>query len=210
MVLGLGTGTTTAYFLEMLGERVRAGMLRDIVGVPTSEATAQLARECGIPLTTLDEHPVLDLAVDGADEVDPRLDLIKGRGRAFVREKVVEIHARRFVVIVDESKLVQRLGTQGPLPVEILPFGAGAHLRWLRSLGCRAELVTDDNGSPVRSDNGNYIAFCWFPEGIEDPYALARTLKARPGIVDHGLFLGMADMVVVGTHEGVHVLEREP
>ena len=207
MVLGLGSGSTVAHFIELLGEELRARDWR-VLGVPTSEHTARMAQKAGIPLTTLDEHPDVDLAVDGADEVDPHLNLIKGRGRALLREKIVAVHARRFVIIVDESKLVKRLGVQGPLPVEILPFAARAHLRWLASLGCRAEMVVEPSGEPARTDNGHYLAMCHFPHGISEPWALAERLNARPGILEHGLFLDMADLVVVGSEEGVRLLER--
>ncbi len=208
MALGLGTGTTTACFVEMLGEQLKTGALREIVGVPTSARTAAQARVLAIPLTTLAERPRLDLAVDGADEVDSDLNLIKGLGRALLREKIVAIHAERFLVIVDASKLVSRLGTRGPLPVEILPFEADAHVRWLNSLGCRAELWLEEDGSPAVTDNDNYLARCWFPEGIDDSYNLARELADRPGIVEHGLFLDMATAVIVATPEGTRVLER--
>jgi len=208
MVVGLGSGSTTAYFVDMLGAKLKAGTLHDIVGVPTSEATAAQARGLGIPLTTLAHHPRLDLAVDGADEVDPDLNLIKGLGRALLREKIVEIHAHRFLVIVDESKLVPRLGTHGPLPVEIVRFQAEAHVRWLQTLGCRAELWLEDDGSRVVTDNSNYLVRCWFPDGIADPYALARALADRPGIVEHGLFLDMAGTAIVAGPKGTRILEK--
>ena len=208
MVLGLGTGSTTAYFVDMLGERLRTGALVDVVAVPTSEDTATRARALGIPLASLAEHSRLDLAVDGADEVDPDLNLIKGLGRALLREKIVEVHACQFVVIVDESKLVQRLGTHGPLPVEIVPFAAEANVRWLNTLGCAAQLWCDEDGTRVVTDNGNYLATCWFSEGIADAYALARTLADRPGVVEHGLFLDMATVAIVAGSEGTRVLER--
>ena len=207
MVLGLGTGSTTAYFLDMLGKQMQNGVLHDIVGVPTSEGTATRARALGIPLVNLADHPRLDLAVDGADEVDPDLDLIKGVGRALLREKIVEIHADRFLVVVDESKLVRQLG-RGPLPVEIVPFAAKAHVRWLNTLGCQAELWLEADGSPVVTDNGNYLVRCWFPDGIADPHALARALGDRPGIVEHGLFLNMATSVIVAGSQGIRILER--
>jgi ribose 5-phosphate isomerase A len=208
MNLGLGTGSTTAQFIHLLAERLRSGALRDICAVPTSDWTAARARELGIPLTTLAETPRLDLAVDGADEVDPDLNLIKGLGRALLREKVVEIHADCFLVLVDESKLVRRLGSKGPLPVEILPFQAPAHVRWLNTLGCRAELWLEEDGSPAVTDNGNYLARCWFPDGIADCQALARLLADRPGILEHGLFLDMASAVIVAGRDGVRTLER--
>jgi len=210
MALGLGSGTTAGLFVDLLGERLRSGALRDVVGVPTSEATAARARRLGIPLTTLDEHYRLDLAVDGADEVDPNLNLIKGLGRALVREKIVVACADRFVVLVDEAKLVERLGARCPLPIEIVPFAAIAQVAWLNSISGRAELWVEAGGSPVVTDNGNYLVRCWFASGIADPYALARTLADRPGIVDHGLFLDVASSVVVASPAGVRVLNRTP
>ena len=207
MVLGLGTGSTHAYFLDMLGERLRTGRLQDITGVPTSVGTAERARELGIPLATLADHARLDLAVDGADEVDSDLNVIKGLGRALLREKIVEIHADRFVVVVDESKVVERLGL-GPMPVEILPFGLEAHLRWLETLGCRAELWHEEDGSRIVTDNGNYLVRCWFSEGIADAYALADTLAKRPGIIEHGLFLDMATDLVVAGEAGIRAVDK--
>jgi ribose 5-phosphate isomerase A len=208
MVLGLGSGSTASFAVDYVGARLRSGALRDIVGVPTSEATAARARRLGIPLTTLIEHPALDLVVDGADEVDPGLNLIKGLGGALLREKIVEIAARRFVVVVDESKLVDRLGTRGPLPVEVTQFAWEVHARWLAGLGCRAELRRESSGAPYVTDNSNYIVHCTFPAGIPDPVALARTLIERPGIVEHGLFLGMATDVVVAGSNGIRLMAR--
>jgi ribose 5-phosphate isomerase A len=209
MVLGLGSGSTTAYFVDMLGEALKVGALQGIAGVPTSERTAAQARALGIPLTTLAEHSRLDLAVDGADEVDPDLNLIKGLGQALLREKIVELHADRFLVVVDESKMVQRLG-RGPLPVEIVRFEAEAHVRWLNTLGGRAELWRGEDGSPLVTDNGNYLVRCWFPEGIADAHALAHTLANRAGIVEHGLFLDMASAVIVAGPEGTRVIAKNP
>ena len=205
--LGLGTGATTTYFVEMLGEKLQTSVLQDITGVPTSEGTAALARKLGIPLTTISENPDLDLAVDGADEVDPSLNLIKGLGRAALREKIVEIHARRLVIIVDDTKLVQRLG-RGPMPVEIARFGAEVHVAWLNTLGCRAELWLETDGSPIITDNGNYLVRCWFENGISDAYELAQTLSNRPGVIEHGLFLDMAHEVIVAGSDGISVLTR--
>jgi ribose 5-phosphate isomerase A len=208
MVLGLGTGSTHAYFLELLGEQVGTGALTGIVGVPTSEGTAERAHVLGIPLATLADHTRLDLVVDGADEVDDDLNLIKGLGRAMLREKIVEIHADRFVVVVDESKLVDRLG-RGPFPVDVVPFGLEAQLRWLSTLDCRAEQWLEEDGSPVITDDGNYMVLCHFPEGIADPYTLARMLADRPGIAEHGLFLDMATDVIVAGSNGIRILRRE-
>ena len=207
MVLGLGTGSTTAYFIDMLGERIARGALKDIFAVPTSEATAARARRLGIQLTTLAECRKLDLALDGADEVDPQLNLIKGLGKALLREKIVEIHASRLIIAVDESKIVPRLG-RGPLPVEITPFEAQAQVFWLEALGCRAELWHEENGSLIVTDNGNYLVRCWFEDGITDAYALSRSLADRPGIVEHGLFLDMADQVIVAGLDGIRTMER--
>ncbi len=178
------------------------------MGVPTSEKTADQARRLNIPLVSLEDTGELHLAVDGADEVDPQLNLIKGLGRALLREKIVEIHARRLVIVVDEAKLVSRLGEKAPLPVEVAPFGYAATLRWLESLGCRAEAWLEEDGSPAVTDNGNYLARCWFEQGIEDPFWLAQQLAARPGVVEHGLFLKMASQVIVAGSQGIQVLER--
>jgi len=213
MVLGLGTGTTAIYFIEMLGEKMRSRELKEIVGVPTSEGIAKLAQAEGIPLVPLAElspHqavPKLDLAVDGADEIDPNLNLVKGLGRALLREKIVEIHADVFLIIADETKLVPRLG-QGPLPVEIIRYEFGAQVRWLNSLGCQAELWLENSGEPIITDNGNYLVRCWFAGGIPDPYELARILAERPGIVEHGLFLDMADLAIVAEEDGIQIKER--
>lgn len=207
MVLGLGTGSTSAFFINGLAEMIAEEKLKDISAVPTSEATATRLRKLGVPLTTLAEHTQLDLAVDGADEVDPQLNLIKGLGRALLREKMVEVHAERLVIIVDESKIVTRLG-RGPLPVEITPFEAQAQVLWLESLGCRAELWHEDDGSVVVTDNCNNLVRCWFEDGIADAYALARILADRPGIIEHGLFLDMAEQVIIAGMDGVRILER--
>ena len=207
MCLGLGSGSTSSIFVDLLGKAIHAGRFRDICAVPTSEATAQQAKRLGIPLVSLENHPELDLAVDGADEVDPDLNLIKGLGKALLREKIVEIHARRLVIIVDESKLVPRLGIRGPLPVEIVPFESGAHINWLNTLGCRAELWRDDTNHPWITDNHNYLARCWFPDGIPEVHMLARRLESRPGIVEHGLFLDMAHQVIVAGVDGIKILE---
>ena len=208
MVLGLGTGSTARFFVEMLGAALQNGSLKDIVGVPTSKSTEDLAKTLGIPLGSVEEYEVLDLAVDGADEVDPQFNLIKGLGKALLREKIVEIHAKHFIVVVDESKMVEKLGTKCPLPVEIVPFVAKAHVRWLNTLpGCQAELWMED-GKPAMTDNGNYLAKCTFKNGIDNAYTLAEQLGRRPGIVEHGLFLDMATTVIVGTEKGPKVLSK--
>lgn len=209
MTVGVGTGRTTRFFIDALGEKYLNGELRRIHAVPTSDATRQLLASFGIPIVSLADHPVLDLAVDGADEVDPRLNMIKGLGRALMREKVVEIHAERLLIIVDEQKLVSKLGSICPLPVEVLPFESARHIQWLGSLGCRAEQWLEVDGFPVVTDNGNYLAKCWFGEGISDPYQLAEELNKRPGILEHGLFLDMATDVIVAGEDGIHQLWRK-
>lgn len=202
MVLGLGTGSTVAHFLSLVGEEVREGRLYGIKGVPTSERTASAARLHDIPLATLEEEPVLDLTVDGADEVDPTLNLVKGLGGALLREKIVARASKRLIIIVDESKIVPRLGTRAPLPVEVVPFGWTLHIPWFRALGARAELRDASRREPYRTDNGNFILDVHFPEGILDPFALEMGLQARAGVVESGLFLEMAEEVIVaGTSE---------
>lgn len=208
MVLGLGTGSTVAHFLTGLGERLRDGDLRDVVGVPTSTRTADAAQAHGIPVSGFAEHPTLDLAVDGADEVDPALDLIKGLGGALLREKIVATASRRLVIIVDEEKLVEGLGRRSPLPVEVAAFGWQLHLPFLASLGARPTLREETDGAPYTTDNGNYVIDCDFPEGIDDPGALEEALRVRVGVVETGLFLGMTDRVIVGTQDGTRVLEQ--
>ncbi len=204
MVLGLGTGSTVRYAIERLGRRVAEGW--ELAGVPTSRATAELARELQIPLTTLDEHPSLDLTIDGADEVDPRLDLIKGLGGALLREKIVAAASEALLVVVDEGKVVEGLGERAPLPVEVLPFGARRTRSRLEALGCEPTLRRAGE-APFRTDNGNYMIHCRF-EGIADPRELAGRLKEIPGVIEHGLFLEMADAVFVGTAAGVKEMGR--
>ncbi len=204
MVVGLGTGSTVAHAIRALGEEVKGGL--GIVGVPTSRATEAMAREVGIPLVSLEYHPDIDVAIDGADEVSPRLDLIKGMGGALVREKIVASAAKAFIVVVDEGKMVEVLGTRSPLPVEVIPFGWSLAARRLEALGCKVELKRE-GGEPFRSDNGNYNLLCRFPS-IPEPSYLAARIAGIPGVVDHGLFLGMATQVLVGGPLGVREITR--
>jgi ribose 5-phosphate isomerase A len=206
MVLGLGTGSTVAHFLDALGKRVAAGELPGIVGVPTSLRTESIARELAIPLTTLEEAKSLDLTVDGADEVAPNFDLIKGLGGALLREKMVAQATRHLVIIVDERKVVGRLGTRSPVPVEVATFGWKSHLPFLEELGARVTLREDPGGQPYRTDNGNFILDCRFPGGIPDPRELDRALADRAGVLESGLFLGLAREVWVGGSEGARKL----
>ena len=209
MRLGLGHGSTMAPALERLGELVRKGTVQNIVGVPVSEHTTESARRHGIPITTLEAAPILDLYIDGADEVDPKFRLIKGLGGALLREKIIANAARKMVVICDETKVVARLGTRAPLPVEVLPFGWTTHERWLQTLGCIPQPRMTDKGDLFITDGGNYIFDCRFPEGIQDPGSLEVTVNNRPGIVENGLFLDLAEEVVIATtRDGIQVRQR--
>jgi len=208
MALGLGTGSTVQYFLEAVAERLSSGALDSIKGVPTSVRTQQACQDLDIPLTTLSAHPRLDVAVDGADEVDPQLRLIKGLGGALLREKMVAQASQRFVIIADDSKCVDRLGTRSPLPVEVVTFEWRAHLGFLGDLGAEPTMRKDPSGEPYVTDNGNYILDCRFASGIEDPAALDLALLGRAGIVDHGLFLGLASQAHIATPLGVQVQDR--
>jgi ribose 5-phosphate isomerase A len=202
MALGLGTGSTTAYALEALGRRIQDEGL-DVRGVPTSFAAERLARRHGIPLTTLDDDPQLDLAIDGADEVDDALRLIKGRGGAHTREKVVATQAERFVVIADPTKTVDRLGTKHPLPVEVLPMATTPVSQALRNRGAEPELrMAEAKDGPAVTDQGFWILDAHFDGGIDDPDALDLFLGTRPGVLDHGLFLDVATDVIVGRPDG--------
>jgi ribose 5-phosphate isomerase A len=207
MKVGLGTGRAATAFVRALSARVRGDGL-EVVGVPTSEATRALAESLGIPLATLSEAGRLDLTVDGADEVDPHLDLIKGLGGALVREKIVAASSRRLLIVVGSEKMVERLGVRTPLPVEIVPFGLALCERRIAELGARFELRRRDTEVFV-SDNGNYILDCRF-EGIADPASLDGAIREIPGVVGSGLFVGMAERVLVQDGRGVRVLERKP
>ena len=206
MVLGLGTGSTTRYAIIKIGELWQAGVLTDIVGVPTGEGTAALAREYGIPLVSLDDYPVINLTIDGADEVGPDLNLIKGLGGALLREKMIELATDYFIAIADASKLVKKLGTHSPLPVEVVQFGWKTQARWLAGLGCTPALRGGE-AQPYVTDNGNYILDCTFPNGIDDPAALGATLIGRTGVVEHGLFLGMANEAILSTPDGLKIIK---
>lgn len=205
MVLGLGTGSTAAFALEALARRVAKGLR--VVGIPTSEQTAALARELGVPLTDFAEHRRVNLTIDGADEVEVGgLNLIKGLGGALLREKIVASASERMVVVVDEAKLVDRLGARAPVPVEIVAFGWQVTLDRLAALGARPSLRMAGD-EPFCTDGGNHIIDCAFGE-IEDPAHLERRLGALTGVVESGLFVGLASRVVVGTSSGVRLLER--
>ena len=201
-IVGLGTGSTAYFAVVALGERVKAGL--KIIGIPTSIQTADLARTLGIPLTTLDEHPEIDITIDGADEVDPKLNLIKGGGGALLREKVVASVTKKMVVVADSGKVVAALG-KFPLPVEVISFARTVVEKRIVALGAMPKLRTKPDGSPYLTDNGNQILDCSFGK-IVDPPTLARELNGTPGVVEHGLFIGLAGLALVGRGDRVEEL----
>ena len=210
MRLGLGTGSTAKHFVELIGERVREGL--DVVAVPTSEATLADAKRCGITLTTLDDTPQLDLTVDGADEIAPDLSLIKGGGGALLREKIVAAASGRMIVIADENKYVGALG-RFPLPIEVVPFGVAAIRRSIEAAIERVQTAGSlairqaKSGHPFVTDDGHWIIDAELGR-IDDPAALAHALATVPGVVEHGLFIGLADTAIIGGPTGVKVVEK--
>lgn len=206
MVVGLGTGSTAVWAVRRIAEKLKLGELTNLVGIPTSVTTEQEARTLGIPLTTLDAQSQIDLTIDGADEVDPDFNVIKGGGGALLREKLVAQVSRRMIVIVDESKLSPALGSNFYVPVEVVPFGWKAQQAFLQTLAERVELRQKE-GKPFVTDQGNYILDCHFGR-IEDPAQLAQRLKLRTGIVDSGLFIGMVTDVIVASANGIEHKQR--
>jgi ribose 5-phosphate isomerase A len=206
-VIGLGSGSTVAYFAQELGKLVEKGA--NLTVVPSSYQAYQLALEYDIPLTDLDRAPELELTVDGADEVDDKLNLIKGGGGALLREKVVASASKRLIIIVDESKLVQRLGGNFPVPVEVLPFSLGTVKRKIKSMGIEPVLrIAKEKMGPVVTDNGNFLLDLEFNEPLQNPLEMSITLKMIPGVIETGLFVNMADQVHVGTETGAYVLNE--
>lgn len=198
MIVGLGTGSTTAYMIEELGARLAAGTLREIVGVPTSFQASVLAKKYGIPLRTLDDVSKIDIAIDGADEVDPAKNLIKGGGAAHTREKVIDALADLFIVVVDQSKLVQKLGSTFAVPVEVIPMAIAPVTRAIEQLGGKPELrMGVKKVGPVITDQGNMVLDVWF-EQIADPADLEKTLNNIPGVLENGIFVNVADIILVG------------
>lgn len=206
MVVGLGEGSTALWAVRRIGELVQTGQLTDIVGIPASLHIEQEARQLGIPLTTLNEQPEIDLTIDGADEVDPQLNLIKGGGGALLREKIVAQASKREIIVVDESKLVDRLGTTWAVPVEVIPFGWQSQAAYLQSLGAQVTL-RERNGKVYETDQGNLILDCKFGP-IDDAQHLADRMKARAGIVEHGLFLNLATAVIIASAGGIRSMQR--
>ena len=206
MVIGLGSGSTAIFATRRIAQGLQAGELRAIIAIPTSRQTEADARALGIPLSTLERHPRIDLTIDGADEVDPDFNVIKGGGGALLREKIVAQASRRLIIVVDESKLSDQLGSNWALPVEVIPFGWHSQAAYLRGLGARVAL-RQDGDLPYRTDQGNLILDCDFGK-IADPAGIAIQLSVRAGIAEHGLFIGMARDVVVAGAGGVRHLRK--
>lgn len=208
MVVGLGVGSTAIWAVREIAQRIRAGELKDICGIPCSLQTEVEARQLGIPLTTLEEHHQIDITIDGADEVDPALNLIKGGGGALLREKIVAQASRREVIIVDDSKMVPALGTKWAVPVEVVPFGFGSQKAYLELLGASVKIRQNHDATIYKTDQGNIILDCNFGT-IAHPHALADQLKMRTGIVEHGLFISLATDVIVANASGIRHIQRE-
>jgi ribose 5-phosphate isomerase A len=209
MIVGLGHGTTAIHALRCLAQRLREGHLHDILGVPVSRRVETDARELGIPLTTLDEHPIVDLTIDGADEVDPQLNVIKGGGGALLREKIVAQASRREIIVVDESKLSPALGTRWAVPIEVVPFGWPVQVAFLKALGGAPVLRRQQDGTPFFTDQGNLIIDCDFGP-IADLTELVNQMDAHAGLIEHGLFLGLISDVIVAGKDGIRHLTRAP
>ncbi len=208
MVLGLGHGSTVQFALEALCAKLKNGQLKDIIGIPCSKQTEAVACQLGIPLADLNDHVAIALTLDGADEVDPQLNLIKGGGGALMREKIVAQASRREVIMIDESKLSEKLGSRVPLPIEVAQFGWARQQSFIAELNGRAMLRVDADGKPKLSDQGNYLLDCDFGP-IAGPHGLAHSLEARSGILEHGLFLGLASDVIVAGPKGMQHLRAK-
>ena len=207
MVVGLGHGSTALFAVRHIAALLQAGSLSGILGVPCSLQVEEEARRLGIPLTSLDEHPIIDVTIDGADEVDPNLDLIKGRGGALLREKMVAQASHREIIVVDETKLSPALGTRWPVPVEVVPFGWRTQALYLESMGAHVSARRNSDGTFFKTDQGNLILDCKFGP-LSQPPQLAAKLNTRTGIVEHGLFIDLATDVIVANAKGVRHLKR--
>ena len=208
-IVGLGTGSTTAYTIKFLGDRLKSGELKDIIAIPTSFQAEVLAKQYSIPLTTLDAVDRIDIAIDGADEVDPQKNLIKGGGAAHTREKIVDYLAEQFIVVVDSSKVVDRLGSSFPVPVEVIPMAIAPVMRALKKLGGNPELrMGIRKAGPVITDQGNMVIDVKF-DNIDDPAGLEKTLNNIPGVLENGIFVGVTDLVLVGEVQNNQPVVRE-
>lgn len=207
MIIGLGTGSTADFFLQALAAALRTGRLRDIRGIPTSRQSEDRALELGIPLIEPAPGQTPDITIDGADEIDPQLNLIKGLGGALLREKIVAQSSKQLIIIADSAKRVSQLGTKAPLPVEVVKFGHDLQAAFLKTLGCEPVLRRGADGNPFVTDNGNYIYDCRFPV-IPDPAALEQSLATRVGIVESGLFIGIAAIALIADDQKVDTLRR--
>lgn len=208
-IVGLGTGSTTAYTIQFLGDRLKSGELKDIIGIPTSFQAEVLAKQYGIPLTTLDAIDHIDIAIDGADEVDPQKNLIKGGGAAHTREKIVDYLADQFIVVVDSSKIVDRLGSSFPVPVEVIPMAIAPVMRAIEKLGGKPELrMGVKKAGPVITDQGNMVVDVKF-DNIDNPADLEKTLNNIPGVLENGIFVGVTDLVLVGEVQDGQPVVRE-
>ncbi|KAI3991089.1 hypothetical protein MKX01_041308 [Papaver californicum] len=213
MILGLGTGSTSYYAVNRIGELLKQGTLKNIIGIPTSLKTKQQAISLGIPISDLDSYPVLDLSIDGADEVDPGLNLVKGRGGSLLREKMIEGASKKLVVIVDETKLVEKIGSSTGLamPVEVVPFCWGYTAECLNKLfpgGCEVKLRIGGDGKPFKTDNENYIVEMYFSEDIGDLNVASDKMHRIVGVVEHGMFINMATTVIVAGESGITVKHK--
>jgi ribose 5-phosphate isomerase A len=206
MIIGLGTGSTIEYALRKIGKLCREGL--DIKGIPTSIHTKRIANEEKIPLTTLDENPVIDLTIDGADEVDSNLNLIKGGGGALTREKIIAFNSKKVIIVIDDSKIVKCLGIDFSLPVEVVKFGWTSTKKTLEGFDCEVELRKVMGEEPFITDNSNYILDCEF-ERIEEPAQMEIDINSIPGVVENGLFIGLVDEVIVGGKQGISTLNKE-
>ena len=209
MVIGIGTGSTAAYMIQFLGERLQSGQLKDIKGIPTSFQSTVLAKKYGVPLISLDEVDHMDIAIDGADEVDPQKNLIKGGGAAHTREKIVDSLADQFIVVVDSSKLVDKLGSTFLLPVEVIPMAMAPVIRAIEKLGGQPELrMGVRKAGPVVTDEGNLVIDVKF-DSIDNPGELEKSLNNIPGVLENGLFVGVADIILVGEIQDGQPIVRE-
>ena len=208
MIVGLGHGSTALFAVKIIADLLKNGTLHDIIAIPCSKYIEEEAEKLGIKLTTLHHHPQIDVTIDGADEVDPKLNLIKGFGGAILREKIVAQASNREIIIVDESKLVDVLGKKYPVPVEVVPFGWYSHMPFFKTIGADATLRMTSDHTPFITDHGNYIIDCRF-NSLQDIAGIARKLSERAGVVEHGLFINIATDVIAATSKGIQHFRRE-